>query len=53
MMSAVHEGLRSIGNLAVIGLTCTLIGAILSMPALLQVLENRAERREAREEAAA
>lgn len=36
-----HPGLSSIGELAVVGLSTTLISAVLFLPALIQWLENR------------
>ncbi|QXD13711.1 MMPL family transporter [Rhodocaloribacter litoris] len=38
-----HPGLRSIGELAVLGIGATLAAALLFLPALLQWLEDRAE----------
>lgn len=36
-----HPGISSIGKLAVIGISCTLIAAVVFLPALLQWLEDR------------
>jgi predicted RND superfamily exporter protein len=36
-----HPGLRSIGLLAVIGNTATMVAALIFLPALIQVLEDR------------
>jgi predicted RND superfamily exporter protein len=36
-----HSGLRSIGNLAILGMTACLITTLLFFPALLQFLEDR------------
>ncbi len=41
LLFATHPGLRSIGLLAVIGMTTTLISAMVFMPSMLQVLEDR------------
>ena len=35
-----HPGLRSIGHIAVLGIASTLLGALVFLPALLQLLEN-------------
>jgi len=40
-----HAGLRSIGNLAVLGMTACLTTTLLFFPALLQILENRRNRK--------
>ncbi|MGI9627391.1 MAG: efflux RND transporter permease subunit [Longimicrobiales bacterium] len=41
LMLATHPGLQSIGKLAVVGLSATLLTAILVLPALMQVLDPR------------
>ena len=40
MLVAHHEGLRSVGVLAVIGVTCTFIGTTIFFPALLAMIER-------------
>jgi predicted RND superfamily exporter protein len=40
MLVAHHEGLRSVGILAVIGVTCTFLGTTIFFPALLAVIER-------------
>jgi predicted RND superfamily exporter protein len=41
MLVARHEGLRSVGVLAVLGVLCTFIGTTIFFPSLLAVLERR------------
>jgi predicted RND superfamily exporter protein len=40
MLVAHHEGLRSVGTLAVIGVTCTFLGTTIFFPALLAMIER-------------
>lgn len=47
MLIARHEGLRSVGVLAVLGVVCTFVGTTLFFPALLAVLERRKQPRAA------
>ncbi len=41
LLLSFHPGLNSIGSLAVVGIGTTLLGALVFLPALLQVLEDR------------
>jgi hypothetical protein len=41
LLLSFHPGLRSIGELAVVGIGATLLTALLFLPALLQWLEDR------------
>ncbi|MBL9037583.1 MAG: MMPL family transporter [Archangium sp.] len=41
MLIARHEGLRSVGVMAVLGVTCTFVGTTIFFPALLALLEQR------------
>ncbi len=41
LLLSFHPGLNSIGSLAVAGIGTTLLGALVFLPALLQVLEDR------------
>jgi predicted RND superfamily exporter protein len=41
LLLSFHPGLRSIGELAVVGIGTTLLSAVLFLPALLQWLEDR------------
>jgi predicted RND superfamily exporter protein len=47
MLIARHEGLRSVGVLAVVGVVCTFVGTTIFFPALLAVLERRRQPRPA------
>ncbi len=47
LLLSFHPGLRSIGELAVLGIGATLLAALLFLPALLQWLETRDQKREA------
>lgn len=47
MLIARHEGLRSVGVLAVLGVVCTFVGTTIFFPALLAVLERRKQPRAA------
>lgn len=40
MLIARHEGLRSVGVMAVLGVTCTFVGTTIFFPALLTVIER-------------
>ncbi len=44
LLLSFHPGLNSIGALALIGIGTTLLAALLFLPALIQVLESRADR---------
>jgi hypothetical protein len=41
MLVARHGGLRSVGTLAVLGVTCTFVGTTIFFPALMALLERR------------
>ncbi|MBI2026246.1 MAG: MMPL family transporter [Deltaproteobacteria bacterium] len=41
LLSAFHPGLRSLGTLAILGVTTCFITSVTLLPALLQILENR------------
>ncbi|MDA0747942.1 MAG: MMPL family transporter [bacterium] len=45
LMTATHPGLNSIGKLAIIGLMTCFVAAVVLLPALLQVLEDRQQKR--------
>lgn len=47
MLIARHEGLRSVGVLAVVGVVCTFVGTTIFFPSLLAVLERRRQPRPA------
>jgi hypothetical protein len=41
MLVARHGGLRSVGTLAVLGVTCTFVGTTIFFPTLMALLERR------------
>ena len=45
LIMAHHPGLNSIGDLAVIGIGATFVTAIVVLPAILQFIENRQDRK--------
>jgi predicted RND superfamily exporter protein len=47
MITSFHPGLRSMGWLAVVGIGSTLIASLVSLPALLQVVDDYRARRPA------
>jgi len=49
LLLSFHPGLRSIGELAVVGIGTTLLAALVFLPALIQWLEDREKRRPAPE----
>ena len=49
LLTSFHPGLYSIGELAIVGVGATLIAALTFLPALLQVMEDRAESVESEE----
>jgi uncharacterized protein len=51
LITATHPGLNSIGRLAVTGLLTCFIAAVVVLPALLQLIENRTSRKGGIEEA--
>jgi predicted exporter len=50
LMLSFHPGLRSIGELAVVGIGSTLLAALFFLPALLQVREDRGINDDCRDE---
>jgi uncharacterized protein len=50
MLSARHEGLRSVGVLAAVGVACTFVGTTIVFPLLLSVRERWAQRSSASSE---
>jgi hypothetical protein len=47
MVFANHQGLRSIGNLAMLGLTCCWVTSVVLMPGILRLRERRLRRKRA------
>ncbi|MEM7232099.1 MAG: MMPL family transporter, partial [Planctomycetota bacterium] len=45
MSFAEHRGLRSLGQMMVIGLLCALLASVVALPCVLRVIEKRRERR--------
>jgi len=53
LLFASHRGLRTVGSVACVGMTCTLIVSLTVMPAVLQLLDDRRKKKASKEEGSA